>query len=133
MQTNNSFKVLIVDDHKTMLRILRNLLNQAGFEHIDEANDGQEALQMLTQHNYGLILSDWNMMPMTGLQLLQFVRTDATYRHQNVPFIMITAEARPENVMEAKKAGVDNYIIKPFNAQTLEAKIIPVLGKRAQA
>lgn len=124
-------KVLIVDDHKTMLRIIRNLLQQIDITDVDEANDGQEALQRLTQNKYDMILSDWNMMPMTGLQLLQYVRTDATYRHQRVPFIMITAEARPENVVEAKKAGVDGYIIKPFNAEVLSSKIKQTLERKA--
>ncbi len=122
--------VLIVDDHKTMLRIVRNLLLQLNMENVDEAYDGQGALQKLTQKKYDLILSDWNMMPMTGLQLLQFVRNDQTYGHRKVPFIMITAESRPENVMEAKKAGADNYIVKPFNAETLESKIRMTMAQK---
>lgn len=130
MQINTDMKVLIVDDHKTMLRIVRNLLTQLNLSNIEEASDGQEALQKLAQKKYDFVLSDWNMEPMTGLQLLQYVRTDDTYGHKNVPFIMITAEARPENVAEAKQAGVDNYIIKPFNAETLEGKIKAVLQKK---
>ncbi len=126
----HSMNVLIVDDHKTMLRIIRNLLSQIGIVNVDEANDGQQALQLLVQKKYDLILSDWNMMPMTGLQLLQYIRTDATYQHKHTPFIMITAEARPENVMEARKAGVNNYIIKPFDASILESKIKAVLTKK---
>lgn len=132
MNIDKSIRVLIVDDHKSMLRIIRNLLLQIGLENVDEASDGQDALQKLVQNEYGLILSDWNMMPMTGLEFLQYLRRDPTYRHQNVPFIMITAEAKPENVIEAKKSGVDNYIVKPFNAQTLETKIKAVLMKRGQ-
>lgn len=124
-------KVLIVDDHKTMLRIIRNLLTQININDVDEAYDGQQALQKLTQNKYDLVLSDWNMMPMTGLQLLQFVRTDQTFGHKRVPFIMITAESRPENVMEAKKAGADNYIVKPFNAETLENKIKTTMAQKA--
>ncbi len=127
---NTNMNVLIVDDHKTMLRIIRNLLAQLNLNNVDEAYDGQDALRRLTQKKYDLILSDWNMMPMTGLELLQYVRTDATYGHKHAPFIMITAEARPENVAEAVKAGVDNYIVKPFNAETLESKIKNVLLKR---
>lgn len=123
MTFNPNMQVLIVDDHKTMLRIIRNLLTQVNLTNVDEAGDGQEALGKLAQKKYQLVLSDWNMQPMTGLQLLQYVRTDPTYQHMHVPFVMITAEARPENVQEAKKAGVDNYIIKPFNAETLESKI----------
>ncbi|WP_041802355.1 response regulator [Micavibrio aeruginosavorus] len=130
MDINKDMKVLIVDDHKTMLRIVRNLLSQINISNVDEATDGQAALQKLAHNKYDLVLSDWNMMPMTGLQLLQFVRTDSTYEHKNVPFIMITAESRPENVMEAKQAGVDNYIIKPFNADTLETKIKSVMTKK---
>ena len=133
MQIDKTLNVLIVDDHKSMLRIIRNLLTQLGLTHIEEASDGQAALQKLTQQKYDLVLSDWNMMPMTGLQLLQFVRNDATYGHKNVPFVMITAEARPANVVEAKQAGVDNYVIKPFNAETLESKIKIALAKRMAA
>lgn len=133
MGINADLNVLIIDDHKTMLRVIKNLLMQINITKIDEAGDGQEALQKLTQKKYNLILSDWNMMPMTGLQLLQQVRTDSTFQHQNVPFVMITAEARPENVVEAKKAGVDNYIIKPFDANTLKSKIQAALMKRNAA
>ena len=125
-----NLKVLIVDDHKTMLKIIRNLLGQIGISQVDEAYDGQEALQKLVQKKYDLIISDWNMMPMTGLQLVQFVRNDLTYGHKNAPFIMVTAESRPENVMEAKKAGVDNYIVKPFSAETIELKIKSTLAKK---
>ena len=130
MELNRDMKVLIVDDHKTMLRIVRNLLSQISISDVDEASDGQDALQKLARNKYDLVLSDWNMMPMTGLQLLQYVRTDSTYEHKHVPFIMITAESRPENVMEAKQAGVDNYIIKPFNAETLETKIKSVMIRK---
>lgn len=130
MPLNPEMQVLIVDDHKTMLRIVRNLLGQIGITQVDEALDGQEALQRLVQKRYDLILSDWNMQPMTGLEFLQYVRRDPTYGHQHTAFIMLTAEARPENVMEAKKAGVDNYIVKPFNAETLESKIQTALQSR---
>lgn len=127
----NNLEVLIVDDHKTMLRIVKNILAQIGIENVDEAMDGQEALGKLVQKKYDLIISDWNMMPMTGLQLLQYVRTDQTYNHKTVPFIMVTAESKPENIMAAKQAGVDNYIVKPFNAETMEAKIKATLAKCA--
>ncbi len=125
-----NLKVLIVDDHKTMLKIIRNLLNQIEIEKIDEALDGQEALQKLTQKKYDLIISDWNMMPMTGLELVQYIRSDATYGHKNTAFIMVTAESRVENIMEAKRSGVDNYIVKPFSAETIEAKIKSTLAKK---
>ena len=117
--------ILIVDDYKTMLRIIRNLLRQLDFNNVDEATDGAQALSMLRTGSYGLVISDWNMQPMTGLQLLQEVRADAKLR--NLPFIMITAESKTENVIAAKQAGVSNYIVKPFNAETLREKIEKVL------
>jgi two-component system, chemotaxis family, chemotaxis protein CheY len=118
--------VLVVDDYNTMRRIIRNLLTQIGFATVEEATDGSEALSKLRDRNYGLVISDWNMEPMTGLQLLQEVRADN--RLKTLPFIMITAESKTENVIEAKKAGVNNYIVKPFNADTLKKKIESVLG-----
>lgn len=131
MSLQKNMSILIVDDHKTMLRIIKNLLAQIGLENVDEASDGQDALHKLVKKPYDLILSDWNMMPMTGLEFLQLVRKEPSYLHQNVPFVMITAEARVENVMEAKKAGVDDYIVKPFNAETLETKITAAMRRRA--
>ena len=118
--------ILIVDDYKTMLRIIRNLLKQLDFVNVEEASDGSEALAKLRAGNFGLVISDWNMAPMTGLQLLQEVRADA--RLKQTPFIMITAESKTENVIAAKQAGVSNYIVKPFNAETLKEKIEKVLG-----
>jgi len=117
--------VLIVDDYKTMLRIIRNLLKQLDIENVEEATDGQEALIKLRAGNFGLVISDWNMAPMTGLDLLKEVRADA--RLKNLPFIMITAESKTENVVAAKQAGVSNYIVKPFNAETLREKIEKVM------
>jgi two-component system chemotaxis response regulator CheY len=119
--------VLIVDDYQTMLRIIRNLLKQIGFNDVDEAKDGSEALGKLKEKKYGLVISDWNMAPMTGFELLQKVRADAELTA--LPFIMITAEAKTENVVAAKQAGVNNYIVKPFNAETLRSKIAAVLGE----
>ena len=113
-------------DYKTMLRIIRNLLKQIEFNNVEEASDGAEALAKLRSGNFGLVISDWNMVPMTGLQLLQEVRADA--RLKATPFIMITAESKVENVVAAKQAGVSNYIVKPFNAETLRDKIEKVLG-----
>lgn len=121
MSVDISMPILVVDDYKTMTRIIRNLLNQIGFSDIDEASDGTQALEKLRNKRYGLIISDWNMEPMTGLELLQQVRRDGELCR--VPFIMVTAEAKTENVITAKQAGVNNYIVKPFNAQTLKAKI----------
>lgn len=104
MTVDKNLNILIVDDYKTMLRIVRNLLKQLGFENVDEATDGSAALVKLREKNYGLVISDWNMEPMTGLQLLKEVRADA--RLKSMPFLMITAESKTENVIEAKKAGV---------------------------
>jgi len=126
MAVDKNMKVLIVDDYKTMLRILRNLLRQLGFMDVEEATDGSMALQKLQQHDFGLIISDWNMEPMTGLQLLREVRADPKLKH--IPFIMVTAESKSENVIAAKEAGVSNYIVKPFNAETLKSKMVSVLG-----
>ena len=126
MSIDKSMNVLIVDDYKTMLRIIRNLLKQIGFNNVDEASDGADALSKLRLKNFGLVISDWNMEPMTGLQLLQSVRADAKLK--TLPFIMITAESKIENVVVAKQAGVSNYIVKPFNAETLQGKIEKVLA-----
>ena len=129
MALDISTPVLIVDDYNTMIRIIRNLLRQLGFEHIDEANDGTMALAKMRTRNYGLVISDWNMEPMTGYDLLQQVRADPSLAE--VPFIMVTAESKTENVIAAKKAGVSNYIVKPFNAQTLKNKIDAVFGVKS--
>ena len=125
MSINHAMNVLIVDDYKTMLRIIRNLLKQIDFDNVEEATDGTDALSKLRSGNYGLVISDWNMQPMTGLELLQEVRRDS--RLKMIPFIMITAESKVENVVAAKQAGVSNYIVKPFNAETLKDKIEKVL------
>jgi len=126
MAVNLAMPVLVVDDYKTMVRIIRNLLKQIGFEDVDEASDGTEALAKLKERPYGLVISDWNMEPMTGYELLKQVR--ASDALNNTPFIMITAEAKSENVIAAKKAGVNNYIVKPFNAETLKGKIDAVFA-----
>jgi len=125
MSMDKSTNVLIVDDYKTMLRIVRNLLKQIEFSNVEEATDGAAALAKLRARKFGLVISDWNMQPMTGLQLLQEVRADAKLR--SVPFIMVTAESKADNVIAAKQAGVSNYIVKPFNAETLREKIEKVL------
>lgn len=126
MAVDLNMNVLIVDDYKTMLRIIRNLLKQLGFNNVDEATDGSAALQKLRDKEYGLVISDWNMEPMTGIQLLREVRADTKLKA--MPFIMITAESKTENVIAAKEAGVNNYIVKPFNAATLKTKLVTVLG-----
>ncbi len=126
MSVDKKMPILIVDDYKTMLRIIRNLLRQLEFTNVDEATDGSAALAKLREKPYGLVISDWNMQPMTGLELLKAVRADPKLK--DVPFIMITAESKTENVIAAKEAGVNNYIVKPFNAETLHKKIAMVLG-----
>jgi len=118
--------ILVVDDYATMVRILRNLLKQLGYENVDDAADGSEALKKIGEKQYCLIISDWNMEPMTGYDLLRQVR--ARNETLRLPFIMVTAESKTENVIAAKKAGVNNYIVKPFNAQTLKGKIDAVFG-----
>lgn len=126
MAVNMNMRILIVDDFKTMLKIVETMLKQLGFKHIDEAVDGTQALEKLKTNHYDLILSDWNMEPMTGFELLKQVRADGGLKH--IPLILITAESKPENIIAAKKAGVNNYIVKPFNANTLKEKLSAVLG-----
>jgi two-component system chemotaxis response regulator CheY len=121
MAVDLTLPILIVDDYNTMIRIIRNLLKQLGFEHVDDASDGVAALEKMRTRRYGLVISDWNMEPMTGYDFLQEVRADPGLA--TTPFIMVTAESKTENVIAAKKAGVSNYIVKPFNAQTLKSKI----------
>jgi len=118
--------ILIVDDYKTMLKIIRNLLKQLEFSDIEEATDGESALAKLRQRPFGLVISDWNMQPLSGLGLLREVRADPGLAH--LPFIMITVENRSECVIAAKAAGVTNYIVKPFNAETLRSKIETALS-----
>jgi two-component system chemotaxis response regulator CheY len=126
MTVDKKMLILVVDDYNTMRRIIRNLLKQLGFDNVEEAADGTEALAKLKEKNFGLVVSDWNMEPMSGLDLLKQVR--ATEAIKNIPFIMVTAESKPENVIIAKQAGVSNYIVKPFNAETLKTKLTNVIG-----
>ena len=126
MAIDMSMPVLVVDDYNTMIRIIRNLLKQLGFEDVDDASDGSAALAKLRGKRYGLVISDWNMEPMTGYELLKEVRADPGLN--KTPFIMVTAESKTENVIAAKKAGVNNYIVKPFNAATLKSKIDSVFA-----
>lgn len=127
MALDKNMPILIVDDYKTMLRIIKNLLKQLGFENVDEATDGSMAFDKLKEKAYGLVISDWNMEPMSGYELLQKVRSDE--KNKQLPFIMITAESKTDNVVAAKQAGVSNYIVKPFNAGTLKQKIEAVFGE----
>lgn len=128
MSVDKSMNILIVDDYTTMLRIIKNLLKQLGFDNVDEATDGGMAYEKIQKKNYGLIISDWNMEPVTGYDLLKKIRA-STESFKNVPFIMVTAESKTENVIAAKQAGVNNYIVKPFNAETLKTKMSSVLGE----
>jgi two-component system chemotaxis response regulator CheY len=127
MAVDLSMPILVVDDYNTMIRIICNLLKQLGYQNIDNANEGATALAKLRAGRFGLVISDWNMEPMSGYDLLKEVRADA--KLGKTPFIMITAESKTENVIAAKRAGVSNYIVKPFNAQTLQAKIAAVFAE----
>jgi len=127
MAVDMNMPILVVDDFKTMRRIVTNLLIQIGFKSIDDATDGGAALAKINEKEYKLIISDWNMEPMSGFDLLKAVRSSSG-PIKNVPFVMITAESKPENVIKAKQAGVNNYIVKPFNAETLKKKLVTVLG-----
>ena len=127
MSVDMNMNVLIVDDDKTMLGILRKLLKQLKFDKFVDATNGRMALDVLRSKEIGMIISDWNMEPMTGIQLLREVRGDDKLKH--LPFIMITAESKSENVIAAKEAGVSSYIVKPFNAETLKSKLVSVLGE----
>lgn len=127
MAVDKNMPILIVDDYKTMLRIVRNLLKQLGFDNVDEATDGSSALAKMRSKNFDLVISDWNMEPMTGFEFLKEVRADSVLK--STPFIMVTAESKTENVIAAKNAGVNNYIVKPFNAATLKQKLTAVIGE----
>ena len=129
MAVDLSMPVLVVDDYNTMIRIIRSLLKQLGFTDIDDASEGKAALAKMRQRRYGLVISDWNMEPMTGYELLKQIRADAAL--SQTPFIMVTAESRTEDVIAAKKAGVSDCIMKPFNARTLQGKIEAVFGSSA--
>ena len=126
MAVDLSMPILVVDDYGTMIRIIRNLLRQLGFNDVDDAPDGSIALSKMHIKRYGLIISDWNMEPMTGYELLKQVRSDPSLA--STPFIMVTAESKTENVIAAKQAGVNNYIVKPFNAATLKTKMEAVFS-----
>lgn len=128
MPLDMNIKILIVDDSRPMLKIIRSLLKQIGLGNVEEATDGHEALKKLqAEPGWGLIVSDWNMEPgMNGLPFLKEVRANPALKH--IPFVMITAESKTDNVIAAKQAGVNNYIVKPFNAETLKGKLKAVFG-----
>ena len=121
MPADTSMSVLVVDDFATMRRIISNVLKQLGFENILEAEDGTKALQMMETEKVDFVITDWNMPQMSGLDLLKAIR--ASEDKKDIPVLMVTAEAMQENIMKAAKAGVNNYIIKPFDAKTLSDKI----------
>ena len=127
MAADKSMNVLVVDDYKSMVRIVRGMLNQLGFVNVDDAPDGAAAMALLKEKTYGLVLSDWNMQPVTGLELLKQVRAEE--RTKKTPFVMVTAEAKVENVIAARQAGVNNYVIKPFTLAVLKQKLSTVLGE----
>ena len=129
MTADPNMAILVVDDYNTMVRIIRKLLKQIGYENVDEASNGEEALKMIKSKQYGLIISDWNMEPMTGFDLLKHVRADEGT--SATPFILVTAESKPENVLAAQKAGVSSYLVKPFSAPVLKEKIDSVLTPAA--
>jgi len=127
MAADKSMNVLVVDDYKSTVRIVRGMLNQLGFVNIDDAPDGAAAMALLKEKDYGLVLSDWNMQPVTGLELLKQVRAEE--RTKKTPFVMVTAEAKVENVIAARQAGVNNYVIKPFTLAVLKQKLTSVVGE----
>jgi two-component system chemotaxis response regulator CheY len=117
--------ILVVDDYQTMVKILRGMLSDLGFQDVDSAHDGEEALRKMRDKRYGLVISDWNMEPMSGIDLLRRVRAEM---QRDVRFIMVTAESKTDHVIAARRAGVDNYVVKPFNAQTLRKKLETTLA-----
>lgn len=127
MEINKKMTILIVDDFATMRKVIRNLLKQVGYENIMEADNGEAGFAVLKSHKIDFVISDWNMPVMTGLDLLKAVRADADIN--KTPFLMVTAEALKENVVAAVKAGVSNYIVKPFTAEVLNEKIEKIIEK----
>lgn len=124
---DKNMKFLVVDDFSTMRRIVRNLLKELGYTNVDEAEDGSVALQKLKGGDFKFVITDWNMPVMTGIELLRAVRADATLKH--LPVLMITAEAKKENIIEAAQSGASGYIVKPFTAATLEEKMNKIFEK----
>lgn len=121
MPADPNMKILVVDDMVTMRRIVKNILKQLGFPNVDEAENGQEALQKLRGDAYGFVVSDWNMPVMTGIDMLRAIRGDEKLKA--IPVLMVTAEAQQSNLVEAVQAGVSNYIVKPFTAETMQEKL----------
>ena len=121
MPADPNMKILVVDDMSTMRRIVKNILKQLGFNNLEEAENGQEALTKLKADTYGFVVSDWNMPVMMSIDMLRAIRADETLK--KIPVLMVTAEAQKENLMEAVQAGVSNYVVKPFTAETMQEKI----------
>lgn len=128
MAFDTKMKILVVDDFSTMRRIVKNILRQLGCENIVEAEDGESAVSKLEAERIDFVISDWNMPKMSGLDLLKWVRSHDEFK--DLPFLMVTAEAQKENVLEAVKAKVSNYIVKPFTAETLSEKIDKIFADR---
>lgn len=122
---DTTIKVLIVDDFATMRRILKNILKKIGFTHILEADDGSNALKLLEKEKVDLVISDWNMPKMTGLEFLKAVRSNTAFK--DLPFLMVTAEAQKQNIIEAVQAGVSNYVVKPFTEEVITEKLAKIL------
>lgn len=121
MPADKKMRILVVDDFNTMRRIVKNILKQLGFENVGEAENGQEALEVLKKEKFDFVITDWNMPVMTGLDLLKAIKADAALK--DIPVMMVTAEAQQQNIVEAVKSGAGNYIVKPFTAEVLEEKI----------
>ncbi|WJF90412.1 chemotaxis response regulator CheY [Paraburkholderia bonniea] len=128
---DKSMKILVVDDFPTMRRIVRNLLKELGYSNIDEAEDGQVALSRLRAGGFDFVISDWNMPNLDGLAMLQAIRADANLAH--LPVLMVTAEAKKENIIAAAQAGASGYVVKPFTAATLDEKLSKIVEKMAKA
>jgi two-component system, chemotaxis family, chemotaxis protein CheY len=127
MAADPNMKILVVDDMSTMRRIVKNILKQLGFSNMEEAENGQEALQKLRADTFGFVVSDWNMPVMPGIEMLRAIRADEKLKH--IPVLMVTAEAQKENLIEAIQAGVNNYVVKPFTAETMQEKINKIFNK----
>ena len=131
MSLDANMQILVADDFKSMRNLIRGILNQIGFRRIHEANDGQEAWEVLMAHDISLVISDWNMPNMTGIELLRKVRQSQKFN--DLPFLMVTAEGVKDNVIEALQSGVSGYIVKPFSPASMRDKIQKIFAKRAQA
>ena len=121
MPADPNMKILVVDDMSTMRRIVKNIMKQLGFANVEEAENGQDALDKLRAETFGFVISDWNMPVMTGIDLLRAIRADEKLKA--IPILMVTAEAQKENLIEAIQAGVSNYIVKPFSAEVVQEKM----------